>query len=143
MTSKPLEIIVDQSLYNLPIINNLVAEGHTIRELKSYGYNLILGPKVVNLTAEDLKTNPKLLDVALKLAKDIAYPGEIKPSKKGKQGGMEDQETSTRETTQGPTSETDVPTKRKRGRKPGVKKAANGPAGELTVDSTSNPATST
>ena len=84
-TGKPLEIIVDESLYDLVEVNALVEQGHTIKKLVSHGYDLILGPKASNLTVADIKANPKLLEIALLKGKELKYPKQVAPpSKKGK-----------------------------------------------------------
>ena len=81
MTGKPLEIIVDESLYDLPEVNELVEQGHTIKKLKDLGYDGILGPKASNLTAADIKANPKLLEIAITKFKELKYPKDVKPAK--------------------------------------------------------------
>ena len=120
-TGKPLEIIVDETLYDLKEVNDLVEQGHTVKKLVSHGYDLILGPKASNLTVADIKANPKLLEIALLKGKELKYPKQAQPklTKKAKDAivkeavdGMEDTPTH-----DGTAEETlpAAPIKRKRG----------------------------
>lgn len=118
MTGKPLEIIVDESLYDLPEVNDLVEQGHTIKKLKDLGYDGILGPKASNLTAADIKANPKLLEIALIKFKELKYPKDLKPVKakkvKVKTNVVENTEASTGEAAAGVTEEAPVRKRRTR-----------------------------
>ena len=81
-TSKPLTIIVDEGMFDT-LATGLADAGHVVKRLSPIGYNLIIGPKVSNLTLEDVKKNPKLVEVALKRATEMAYP-KGKPAKEEK-----------------------------------------------------------
>lgn len=146
-TGKPLQIVLDEALYHAfpALVDGLVAQGHTVKAINTHGYDAVLGPKFGNLTVEDIKANPKLLDVALARTKDMKYPKVAKPSKKKVNDGVEDPQEIAKLAEAGGVEEiTEVPPAPRK-RKPRAKNAANKGAGgkgaEPAVDPTPNPET--
>ena len=121
-TSKPLDLIVDERLYDLPEIQALGEQGHTIKKLLSHGYDAIIAPKAFNLSQDDVTNSPKLLEVVLKTEKDNKY-------KKEKADVVEDTQASAGEDAPGDTKEDGATKPVPRKRKPRAKKRAT-PANE-------------
>jgi len=137
-TGKPLDVIVDESLFDTTEIQGLVEKGHTVKRLMSAGYDVILGAKAWNFTLDDLKKNPKLLEIALKRATTRKYPKEAKDGVDDKKAQAS---TSAEVKAQEPSVVQPAPTKRKRRTKAEML-AARGAAGtQQTFYSTTDPGT--